>query len=344
MKAIIFILINLLSCYCILSQQKVDDSNLKDDLHIKNDKSVISPDNQKSGVTIKSEVVSADRTDKPPQSDKTENQSPIEENFAPSVEVNFPSRSFAPPKNKRFDFKEIEDRQFTGQPDEKDDSAAVKREEKFHWKPAMIQSGIFLGIQHAFRLTQGKTSRELDGPFFRDWGRSVRSLNGWSDGNKFFTNYVAHPLQGGVTGRIFINNSDRAKRAEFGKSLRYWETRLKALAWSAVWSTQFELGPVSEATIGNVGINGDSKYNKMAWVDLVVTPVAGTGIVVAEDALDKYVLKNWLEKKNTGKNMVKFYRVVFTPTYSVSNLLRGKMPWHRDDRSLRLSNNVFPGN
>lgn len=214
-------------------------------------------------------------------------------------------------------------------------------EEKFHWKPALLESVYFLGIQHAFRMTQAKTRRELGGPFFRDWGRSVRSLHGWGDGNKVFTNYVAHPLQGGVTGRIFINNSDRAKKQEFGKSLKYWESRLKAMAWSAVWSTQFELGPVSEATIGNVGINAHTGYNKMAWVDLVITPVVGTGVVIAEDALDKYVLKNWLEKKNKDRNLIKAYRVIFTPTAAFTNILRGKMPWHRDDRLIGISRQRF---
>ncbi len=32
----------------------------------------------------------------------------------------------------------------------------IKEKEKFHWKPALVQSGIFLGIQHGFRLTQEK--------------------------------------------------------------------------------------------------------------------------------------------------------------------------------------------
>ena len=224
---------------------------------------------------------------------------------------------------------------------EKTDDSITIVEEKFHWKPALKESAYFLGIQHVFRMTQPKTRRELGGPFFADWGRSIRSLHGWDDGNKFFTNYVAHPLQGGVTGRIFINNSDRAKKQEFGKSLKYWETRLKAMVWSAVWSAQFELGPVSEATLGNVGINDHTGYNKMAWVDLVITPVVGTGIVVAEDAVDKYILKNWLERKTKNRNMIKLYRVVFTPTTGFSNILRGKMPWHRDDRLIGIGRNTL---
>lgn len=209
-----------------------------------------------------------------------------------------------------------------------------KVKEKFHWKPALIQSGIFLGIQHSFRLFQRKTREELGGPFFRDWAQSVKNLRGWRDGDGSFTNYVAHPLQGGVTGRIFINNSDRAKRQEFGKSKEYWESRIKAMAWSAVWSMQFELGPISEANLGNVGLREKNGYSTTAWVDLVITPIVGTGVVIVEDAFDKYLLKNWIEKKIGNKIVVKILRFLFTPTTGFSNLLRGRKPWYRDNRPL----------
>ena len=209
-----------------------------------------------------------------------------------------------------------------------------KAKEKFHWKPALIQSGIFLGIQHGFRMFQRKTREHLGGPFFRDWTQSVKNLRGWRDGDNAFTNYVAHPLQGGVTGRIFINTSDRAKRQEFGKSKEYWESRFKAMLWSAAWSTQFEFGPISEANLGNVGLREKNGYSTAAWVDLIITPTVGTGVVIIEDAFDKYLLKNWIEKKMDNKVMVKIFRFLFTPTTGFSNLLRGKKPWYRDNRPL----------
>lgn len=207
-------------------------------------------------------------------------------------------------------------------------------EEKFHWKPAFAQSMIFLAIQHGSRLVgQPKTRRGLKGPFFKDWGRSIKGLRGWDDGGIWFTNYVAHPLQGGLTGRIFVNNSDRARRDEVGRSKVYWETRFKALVWSALWSAQFELGPISEASIGNVGMTLNKKGKTgMAWVDLVVTPVGGTAVLIAEDAIDKYVLANWLEKGSRSGTMIKFWRTLLTPTTSFANVLRGKYPWYRDNR------------
>lgn len=212
------------------------------------------------------------------------------------------------------------------------DTTATKSEERFHWKPALEQSGIFLGIQHGFRLFQRKTQGELDGPFFRDWANSVKNLRGWADGDNTFINYVGHPMQGAATGRIFVNNSDKSKKLTFGSSKEYWTSRMKAMAWSAVWSTQFELGPVSEATIGNVGVHDNYGRSSMAWVDMIMTPTAGTGVMIGEDMIDRYILKNWLEKKLTSRTRIKVYRTFFNPITSFVNVLGGKKPWKRYNR------------
>lgn len=213
-----------------------------------------------------------------------------------------------------------------------DDSGKSEHKEKFHWKPALIESFYFLGIQHSFRMLQKKTRNELDGPFFRDWGKSVKNLGGWRDGDSFITNYIAHPMQGAVTGRIFINNSGRSRKLEFGKSKEYWESRLKAMVWSTVWSTQFELGPISEASIGNVGLYDNVGPNRMGWVDLVVTPTAGTGVLIGEDMIDKFILKRLVEKRIKSRTRIKIYRTFLTPIQSFTNVLGGKVPWKRYDR------------
>lgn len=203
----------------------------------------------------------------------------------------------------------------------------------FHWKPAMIQSGLFLAIQHGFRMTEPKTRDELDGPFFRDWKQSVKNLHGWDDGGKSFTSYLAHPMQGALTARIFVNNSGRAKRAEFGPTKEYWQTRAKAMIWAAVWSTQFEIGPLSEASLGNVGQKlYKGHHSKMTYGDLIVTPTVGVIWAVGEDAIDKYVLAGWIEKKVNNRFLMKIFRSVLTPTTSFANILRGRAPWRRDFR------------
>jgi hypothetical protein len=197
---------------------------------------------------------------------------------------------------------------------------------------ALKQYLLFLAIQHAFDLTQEKTSRELKGPFIRDYIRSVSGLGGWSDGGKFFTNYVAHPMGGAVYGFIHVQNDPKGLRREFGRSKKYWVSRLKAMAWSAACSAQFEIGPLSQAAIGNVGLHtphsGKGK-RKMAYIDLVITPTVGTGWLVGEDALDRYVMRR-LEKKVSSIFLRNLLRTLLNPMRGAANILRMKMPWHRD--------------
>jgi hypothetical protein len=180
---------------------------------------------------------------------------------------------------------------------------------------------------------QKNTREGLRGPFFHDWLRSVKNLRGWNDGNSFFINYIAHTLQGGITGRIFVNNSELASTQEFGKSKHYWKSRFKALAWSTAWSGQFELGLLSEANIGNVGLKTKpSGHSGMAYVDLVVTPVIGTSLLVIEDAIDRYILRDRIEQHGYRKRTIKILRSVLTPTTTVGNFLRIQVPWKRNNR------------
>lgn len=200
----------------------------------------------------------------------------------------------------------------------------LKDDKSFDWSSAIQQSLIFLGVQHGYALTQPKTRRDLKGPFFKDYVRSVKSLHGWGDGGKFFTNYIAHPMEGSLVGFIQIQNDPKGMGRRFGKSNAYWRSRLKALAWSAAWSTQFEIGPISQASIGNVGLHG-----KQTYVDLVVTPIAGVGLLIIEDALDKHLVQRI--EANTKSLSVKIAgRMLLNPTRSIANILRFKKPWYRD--------------
>jgi hypothetical protein len=202
-------------------------------------------------------------------------------------------------------------------------------DQSFHWLTAIKQSLLFLGVQHGYAMTQPKTRRDLKGPFFKDYVRSVKSLHGWEDGGRFFTNYVAHPMQGSLLGFIQIQNDPKGKNLSYDNSNAYWRSRLKALAWSAAWSTQFEIGPVSQASIGNVGLHG-----KQTYVDLVVTPIGGFGLLVLEDFLDKHII-SMIERRNSRSFYLKVAsRTFLNPTRSVANLLRFKTPWYRD-RGLR---------
>ncbi len=200
--------------------------------------------------------------------------------------------------------------------------------EGFQWNKALAQSGILLGVQHASRMVQSKTRGELGGPFWGDYFESVSSIHTWNDGNSIVTNYVGHPIIGAVTGYIQVFNDPRGRRLEFDlSSKQYWKSRLKAMAWSAVYGTQFEIGPIGEASIGNVGKHPPT----MAVVDLVVTPVGGFAVILLEDYLDKRFVSRW---ERAGGMKGRFYRIALNPSRSIANVLRWKLPSYRDNRPL----------
>ena len=199
-----------------------------------------------------------------------------------------------------------------------------KVDDGFQWKSALKQTLLFLAVQHGYAFTQPKTRDALKGKFFRDYVKSVKSLHGWADGGRFFTNYIAHPMQGSFLGFIQIQNDPKGKKQRFGSSGDYWRSRLKAMAWSAAWSTQFEIGPISQASIGNVGLKG-----KQTYIDIVITPTLGAVMLIGEDALDRYVIER-IERASDNYYLMIFSRTLLNPTRTVANLIRFKLPWHRD--------------
>lgn len=188
----------------------------------------------------------------------------------------------------------------------------------------------FLSLQHGARLYQKKTRRELAGPFWKDYADSVTSIEGWGDGDGVVTNYVGHPMQGAITGYIQVQNDPVGMGLEFQNTSAYWKSRLLAMGWSACYSTQFEVGLISESTIGNVG----KKAGTSGLSDFVITPAGGFGLMVAEDSVDRHFIRR-LEARTASVAWRRFYRVALNPSRSVANILRLKVPWHRDTRVLR---------
>jgi hypothetical protein len=215
--------------------------------------------------------------------------------------------------------------------------STVKKQELegqgFQWKSALVQAGMFASIQHGFRIATEPSSRQnLKGPFFRDWMSSARSVRGWRDGDPHIVNYVGHPMMGATSSYIFVQNDPRGRVRVFGRSREYWASRLRALAFSAAYGAQFELGPFSESSIGNVGIDGKGH----SAVDLVVTPVLGLTWQATEDAVDRLVVE---KLKRRVKNRVArlALRAGLNPSRSFANALRFKVPWHRDTREPGVS-------
>lgn len=197
-----------------------------------------------------------------------------------------------------------------------------------NWNGVMRDSLVFASIQHSFRIATEPGTREgLKGPFFPGWAHAAGNLHGWSDGDPFYVNYVGHPMQGAVAGYIWAQNDRSYLSAEFGANREYWRSRLRATAFSFAYSALFEIGPYSEASIGNV----QSTWPQQGMVDHVVTPAVGMAWMVAEDALDHLVIKRFEEHVENPVLRV-FVRGILNPSRSWANMMHFRVPWARDTR------------
>ena len=196
------------------------------------------------------------------------------------------------------------------------------------WKGAFEDSLRLLMIEHTTRIAfQEKTRRELGGPFFRDYVRSVKIPDTWNDGDSWAVNYVGHPIHGAASGFIWLDHEAGAHDPSLRFSRSYWASRGRATAWAAVYSLQFEFGPLSEASIGNVGM----RPGTTGWVDHVVTPVGALGIIIVEDALDRFLIER-IETWTGNRVLRTASRIVLNPSRTLSNAAQGKMPWTREAR------------
>ena len=140
-----------------------------------------------------------------------------------------------------------------------------------------IDSFTLLTIEHGLRIAfQEKTRHELGGPFWQDYRRSLRVPEHWEDGDAWWVNYIGHPMHGAAAGYIWLEHAGE-RHPDISLTRGYWASRAQAAAWAAVYSVQFEFGPLSEASIGNVGMHPATS----GWVDHVVTPVGALALMVA---------------------------------------------------------------
>ncbi len=215
---------------------------------------------------------------------------------------------------------------------------------KFDLKGAFWQSfGVivfFEGWRAAF--DPGLRWNLVHKPFFYDWWASYPTYNmhRWGDGDDFVVNDVGHPLEGGVFGRVYLQN-DPKSNVVIGKHRAYWMSRLKALGWAAAWSTESEIGPISETNIGNQGgftyVPGCGTYlfclnnpkypkpptNNTGWTDFVVTPLVGMAWVLGEDTIDKYIVSPIaVNHRIIGGRIL---RSALEPTRSFAAIFRGQV-------------------
>jgi len=196
-------------------------------------------------------------------------------------------------------------------------------------KGAIQDSLRLLIIEHAVRVgTQAKTREGLKGPFFADYHRSVVMPSQWGDGDSWYTNYVGHPGQGAASGFIWLQNSSYGQMP-FALTHEYLGSRLRAMAWATGYSVQFEVGPFSEASIGNVGMNRKT----VGWVDYIATPAGGFGIMIAEDLLDRFVVQR-LEARTDSRVVRGMLRMFLNPSRAAANVAGLRAPWYRIGRPI----------
>ena len=102
------------------------------------------------------------------------------------------------------------------------------------------------------------------------------------------------------------------------------------MSWAAGYSVQWKIGPLSEASIGNVGLNPTT----VGWSDHVVTPAGGLLVMMGEDAIDRFVLEK-LEDRLDAPFVEAALRSILNPSRALANVAALRAPWHRPGRALR---------
>jgi len=200
---------------------------------------------------------------------------------------------------------------------------------KVQWESLFQASTRYLAVMHSFRLaTEAGTRDGLHGNIFGGYFKALGAMHGWSDGDGYFENYLGHPIQGLASAYIWIKNDPRYRHVEFGKDPDYWKSRLRAYAFSWAYSEQFEIGPISEASIGQI-----QRYCcQYGFVDHVITPNGGLVWLVVEDIMDKYVVRRIEDRtRNVGVRIAA--RLALNPLESFANFMTWQYPWNRENRA-----------
>ena len=119
------------------------------------------------------------------------------------------------------------------------------------------------------------------------------------------------------------------------------------MLWSAAYSTQWKIGPLSEMTVEKYGTESRGKWNRdgirpcqrncltgVGQVDLVTTPVGGFAWILTEDLLDKHIARR-VESATRNHFLIDFTRCALNPVRGGANILHGKSPWYRASRDAR---------
>lgn len=193
-----------------------------------------------------------------------------------------------------------------------------------------VDSLKLLTIEHGLRISFQQKTRDalLEGNFWDDYRRSLRVPRHWEDGDSWWVNYIGHPLHGAAAGYVWLDHAGE-RHPDISLARSYWASRAQAAAWAAVYGVQFEFGPLSETSIGNVGMRAETT----GWVDHAVTPAGAFALMVGEDALDRFFVR-WVESHTPNRFFRAALRMTLNPSRTFSNAATGHLPWYREGRPI----------
>jgi hypothetical protein len=206
------------------------------------------------------------------------------------------------------------------------------------WSRVLGESFIFLTAQHGGNIAMDHDTRDqlTHGDFWAKYEYCVRHYrwSRWKDDDPFGVDYIGHPMMGAVTSSIYEQNDPKQRALSYENTQRYWMGRLRAMAYSAAYSAQWKIGPASEASVGNTGINYYIRARDGVWTnetgmqDFFFTPIGGLAWNVGEDAIDRFILSR--VRRGTRNKWLLLASALSTPGKSAANVARFRAPYYRD--------------
>jgi hypothetical protein len=260
----------------------------------------------------------------------------VDQPTQPGTDARFGTFPSSNPSPRSFTYEDIKAADLPDLPDSPDaaDSSVVLQAPRpaaprnpVQWRVAIQESLLYTGIMHTFNIwTEAGTRDALYGVWFKNYMDSVSELRGWSDSDRFMAPYVGHTIEGSIFGYIERQNDDRYRNVQWGDGREYYMSLLHSLAYSAIWHAQWKIGPISEASIGNVMLHASPGF-----ITLVDTPTLGTVEMIGEDAADRYAIMG-LENRTANRTLILLARCFLNPGRSFANVMAFKKPWTRPDR------------
>jgi len=203
---------------------------------------------------------------------------------------------------------------------------ASPKECRVHWTPLLAEASELLFVQQAGTFATSASARDAltHGSFFHDWTSAAAAAGPAGAPN-------SQPITGAVAAFLWIQNDPRGRDLAFHNRREYWTSRLRALAFSAAYTAQSDLGPLSRASLENRPGSPST---------LALAPFAGTAWTIGEDLIDRQLI--WRLEGRTNRKAALLALSLLNPTRSAANLLRGRAPWFRDSRETRIAHFDLP--